>query len=664
MRFEETSAKAVFFSLACILSNSSALSQTPAWSITTTALNHPSLHAVEFIAHRATMKQNAAVILQRQPDLHRSEFCDRLRKQTPALYVASLAAYRACFQKTSLLGAMDFPFLAKDWSEAQELLNGPIGVAVAEGLRQNGATVLSFWDGETTVLSSSKRIMAAADLKGSKVVSPQTFASTSTISLAGGVSMSLPGADIVTALGTGVADTADVSLSSYKETFAKIHKSALLSNHSLDPYVVTVPAKAWKTLAGVERAFIESLIRQATALQVKRANTLRESQLAELRAHGVNVVSISDAGRESFRSASLLNASAQRASEIFGNAPQAIQIAASSQAVGKAQSTYIQVFFVTNRVRTAQSFTRNIGSDLWYSKAEVELDYEQSVLMPAELFGNLIRFAPKGKGVQIDWSATVKATLPKELAKVEHDLPTKAPLIYVHGFANTLEKAVRHGAWLSWNTKRPVLTFAWPSQGLRTLGNYRTDQQLADQSAAALAQVLKDIGRDYDTAKDVDVVIHSMGGRVALAALNRLNGSSGSGTSPKFRQLVLIAPDVSAGDLACRWKSLHKYFGSKATLYVSNHDLALGISRTVMNPTEGPRAGLSPPVFVADDIESVFIGPNEFSLTGHSYHVANGEIVDDLMEVLRYSVPAIKRRGIELSASGLGYFEIKRLRSP
>lgn len=664
MRFGQMTAKTVLLSLACVLSNSSAQSQTPTWSITTAAPNLPSSKAVEFIAHRATPERSAAVFLKRRPDVPRTEFCDHLREQVPALYVASLAAYRACFQKTSLLGAMDFPFLAKDWNEARELLNGPIGVAVAEGLRQNGTTVLGFWDGETTVLSSSKLIMAAEDLKGSKVVSPRTFASTSTIALAGGVSMSLPGADVVAALGNGVADTAEVSLSSYKDTFAEIHKAALVSNHSLDPYVVTVPAKAWQTLDGVERAYVESLVRQATTLQVATANTLRESQLADLKKRGLSVISISEAGRESFRSASLLNASAKRASEIFGSASQAIQIAASSQALGNAQSTYLQVFFVTNRVRTAQSFSRNIGSDLWYGKAEVELDYEQPVLMPGELFSNLIRFASKGRGVQIDWLATVKATLPKELAKVEHDFPTKAPLIYVHGFANTFEDAVRRGAWLSWNTKRPVLAFAWPSQGSGTPGNYRTDQQLADQSAAALAQVLKDIGRDYDTAKEIDVVIHSMGGRVALAALNRLNGGSGSGTSPRFRQLVLVAPDVSTGDLANRWKSLHKYFGSKATLYVSDHDLALGISRDLMNPKEGPRAGLSPPVFVADGIESVFIGPNEFSLTGHSYHVANGEIADDLMEVLRYSVPAIKRRGIELSTRGRGYFEIKRLRSP
>jgi hypothetical protein len=69
-------------------------------------------------------------------------------------------------------------------------------------------------------------------------------------------------------------------------------------------------------------------------------------------------------------------------------------------------------------------------------------------------------------------------------------------------------------------------------------------------------------------------------------------------------------------------------------------------------------------VLVEDEIESIFIGPNDFSFIGHSYHVANGIIADDIFEVLRYGTSAQDRRGSGPSPSGQGYYELYRLKNP
>ena len=81
-----------------------------------------------------------------------------------------------------------------------------------------------------------------------------------------------------------------------------------------------------------------------------------------------------------------------------------------------------------------------------------------------------------------------------------------------------------------------------------------------------------------------------------------------------------------------------------------------------MNRQEGDRVGLAPPVLVTQGAESIFIGTNEFSFTGHSYHVANGVIVDDIVEALRYGTGAADRRGSGRARPPNKYFIIRRLK--
>lgn len=80
-----------------------------------------------------------------------------------------------------------------------------------------------------------------------------------------------------------------------------------------------------------------------------------------------------------------------------------------------------------------------------------------------------------------------------------------------------------------------------------------------------------------------------------------------------------------------------------------------------MNPDEGPRAGLAPPIFTGTGVESIFIGRNDFSLTGHSYHVVNNAISRDLIEALKYGVNASERWG-QIRSPDQKYFVIQGLK--
>lgn len=661
--FARTLARAFMCAVGALLCSTVSAQVAYTWPVFTVAPNAPTVAALTYLTRQATADRRAPILLQTGSPVAKQEFCIQLRKLAAGIYVAPLSIYRTCFPDTTQLAVLDLPFLARDWTEVRGLLNGSLGAAIAEGLQSHQAEVLSFWDGDDRVISSRTPIARYSDLNGKKVVAPATFASNTIIGVAGGASMQLAAAEVFSALSAGAADTADVSLPFYTQALGDVHRSALLSNHSFDPHVLTVPAKHWEALAAADKGFLESLVARATNVQTQAAASIREQLLSSAAQAGLLVQPMSEAMRQDFRPAMLVNRSQQRAMEVLASSPDETRRVVSLQLRGQRQSAYVSVRFATNRKVAGQSFSSDAAADLGFGQADVELDIQQGGVRPIESRQPWIRYGARGGGVQVAWHGVSTSPPPADVINIPRQSPAKAPLLYVHGFANTFDDALTRGAWISWNTKRPVIVFAWPSRGSAMPADYRADQHMASQSAVALADLLRLLGgSNQGSVTDVDVVAHSMGAYLALAALDVLHGHPGN-PALRFRQLVLVAPDVSSSRLEARWADLRRYFDRAATLYMSNHDLALGISRAVMNPADGPRAGLAPPMLVVPQIDSMFIGPNDLSLKGHSYHVISGPIVDDLIETLRYGVPAAERRGVVESLSGK-YFELLRLRDP
>lgn len=632
------------------------------WSIFTTGITAPAARAVNFIVNRAEATP-ARPLMFSERQLDPQGFCKALVESTAGLYVSTLSSYRRCRPNEAALGGFDFPFLADDWTGARRVLNGPVGAAIVEALEKSGTQVLTFWQGETRVFTSTGTITSAFDLKGRKVLSPQTFASSTVIAQNGGQPVRLAFAETATALQSGLIDTADVSLSFAALALTRVQKSVLVSNHAFDPLVVSAPTTALRSLTSPQRRFLEGLASQSTIHQVREARALHARNLVALRERGLTVAELSPANRATFKTAMLRGASAANAKTVFSTTSPALTAEVTLQAEGQPISPYWKVSFVTNRAIADGKPLLSSGAALQFGQAEVELEFDEPSIFPVDVVKSLVRYAVKGNGVVIDWTKVSATPFPKGFARAAPSSPAKAPIVYIHGFANSFDDALRRAAWIGWNAKRPVVAFAWPSRGRATPEDYRIDQQTVDASRQVLAELLERLGRDYETRTDVDIVVHSMGARLLLGTLEALpKPTAGPDPAIKFRQLLMVAPDVATNHLHEKWDGLAGYFERKATLYVSDHDLALGISRRFMNPTEGPRAGLAPPVPVEDGIESIFIGTNDFSFLGHSYHVANGIIADDIVEALRWGVSADDRRGSGPSPSGKGYFELRRLK--
>lgn len=591
-------------------------------------------------------------------------FCSRLKESAFALYVASAAVYRGCYSEVPLLGAFDFPYSTSDWRTKISIADGPVGAAYAEGLGKTGVRVMAFWTGDPSVIVSSISIKALKDFKGMSLYVPQSFSSQIFASTTGAKGITSPALDRFKLLSSPSNRVAtQVPLGLYVNSPEQPHKSVLVSETSFDPVVVATPEKAWESLPPVKQAQLEGVVREVTDAQRRDASNLAEANIKTLETRGTGVSQLSREDRVIFNQ-QLRELTVKEAATTFSSASDEVRSASLAQAGGQDQSPYAHVLFVTNRALSDKFSSPTVSKTLNYGEAEVELAYS-SPNSVVDTASSIIRYLSSGGGaIQIDWNKVSDSPFDDSLFGVQHKLPSNAPLIFVHGFANNFNDALQGAAWIAWNSKRPVIVFSWPSEGHVTPTAYHDDQKAADKAQDALAQFLRQVANGVNGQTDVDIVVHSMGARVLLGALGKLATNTTPAKQPKFRQLLLVAPDVPQAQLHDEWPKLYNYFERVGTLYSSDHDRALIISRALMNDRNEPRAGFAPPHEIEQNMESVFVGNDEFSATGHSYLTANGPPATDIMELLRYATQAVDRTGIEVAPNQAGYYVLRSVKIP
>lgn len=152
-------------------------------------------------------------------------------------------------------------------------------------------------------------------------------------------------------------------------------------------------------------------------------------------------------------------------------------------------------------------------------------------------------------------------------------------LVYVHGFNNSYEDALERAMKLSrlYYQGVPVVVFSWPSRNRAVSYTYDEDSTAwtQDHFDALLTELSL-------VSSDITVVGHSMGNRVLLRGLLRLDGDPGA-RSTAVRKVVLASPDIDR-HLVLRNNGMLDTIlkhGSQVVIYASVSDRPLRGSRAV-----------------------------------------------------------------------------------
>jgi esterase/lipase superfamily enzyme len=244
---------------------------------------------------------------------------------------------------------------------------------------------------------------------------------------------------------------------------------------------------------------------------------------------------------------------------------------------------------------------------------------------------------------------TLKSAVPLTIDEVRSEmaqrlagLPSKAILVFVHGYNMSFAETAMRTAQLAYDLEFPGLPFffSWPSVAQVT--GYLRDTETAQLSEEAFDQMLDDLARL--PAGEIYVIAHSMGSRLVSQAL-RSRVDKGKPTA-HLRELLLAAPDINVdlfrSTIAPRLKAMQ---AMQTTVYASSSDLALMASKAVHGYRRvGETAG---GVFVYPGFDTVDASAASLAMRafGHSYLTDSAAVLKDIRSLLRQKLSA-KARGL------------------
>jgi type I restriction enzyme, R subunit len=230
-------------------------------------------------------------------------------------------------------------------------------------------------------------------------------------------------------------------------------------------------------------------------------------------------------------------------------------------------------------------------------------------------------------------------------------------LFFLHGYNVTFEQAAVRTAQLSYDLRiHPAVFFSWPSGG--DIDDYPADEAAIEASYDSVIDFVSKLDAcAFSSNSTLHVVAHSMGNRALLKALEAISKGMDGGKQSAIDKLVFAAPDV---DARVFMQSLAKIetVGQHKTLYASQKDKAVWLSKVIH---KYPRAGLLPPVTIAEGMDTIDATGVDETFLGHSYIASVRALIHDLSSLLKTSLPPAERVGLEKAITEYGkkYWRIK-----
>ncbi len=200
---------------------------------------------------------------------------------------------------------LDFPFLFATPTEADAIVDGPIGSKLHAGLADKGLIGLGYWElGFRNVTNSKRPITKIEDFKGLKLRVLQSPLFIDLFNALGANSVPLPFPELYSALEQKVVDGQENPVTTILGAkFNEVQKYVSETRHIYNAQSVLISKKTWDALSGDEKKIIADAIREATAYQRETSRAAMDSALASLKAAGMEHNSLSSAELNRIREA-------------------------------------------------------------------------------------------------------------------------------------------------------------------------------------------------------------------------------------------------------------------------------------------------------------------------------------------------------------------------
>lgn len=202
-------------------------------------------------------------------------------------------------------GVVDLPFLFATPEEADAVMDGPIGTALAEKLPAQRLVGLGFWELGFRHLTNNRRpVNGVEDVAGLKIRTVQSAVPIATFNTLGANAVPLPYPELYSALETGTVDGQENPLANIVNAkFTEVQKYLSLTGHQYNPQIVIVSKTFWDRLDAEEQTLLQDAATEARDYQRKVSREANAGFLDQIRESGMEVVELSPEKLDAFRKA-------------------------------------------------------------------------------------------------------------------------------------------------------------------------------------------------------------------------------------------------------------------------------------------------------------------------------------------------------------------------
>lgn len=333
-------------------------------------------------------------------------------------------------------------------------------------------------------------------------------------------------------------------------------------------------------------------------------------------------------------------------------------VGAGTIGIERTEGQEVVVWFGTNRRRDARNqFPGERADIVTHGRCRVFVPDDRTIgSLGRGFIGRIIKGDNRVKlqGMDILGESQFWSLLADETTAIDAD--DRQGLIFLHGYNTKFEDAARRTAQLKVDLahKGPAGFFSWPSLGYGA--GYTGDEAAIEGSEPAIRSFLIDFA-ERSGASAVHIIAHSMGNRGLLRAMDAIANAAASAAPVRFGQVFLAAPDVDA-QLFQNLAAAYGRLSTRATLYVTNNDKAIGLSRRLHRFA---RVGLAPPVAVVPGIDTIDASHVNLGLLGHSYAAEMRPVLSDIHRLIQGDAGPDHRFGLRKALGGkAGYWEFVR----
>lgn len=202
-------------------------------------------------------------------------------------------------------GLLDLPFLFNSATEADAVVDGPVGEKLFAKLPEKGLVGLTYWElGFRDITTSTRPITKLEDFKGLKLRVVQSPLFIDLFNTLGANAVPLPFPELHSALEQRVVDGQENPLATIQGMkFYEVQKYLSISRHIYNPQTVIMSRKTWDGLNADEQAVIRQAAKESTAYQREVSRKANAASLATLQKEGMTINEIAPAELDRIREA-------------------------------------------------------------------------------------------------------------------------------------------------------------------------------------------------------------------------------------------------------------------------------------------------------------------------------------------------------------------------